>query len=121
MTVIIENKLTVPFVDFKNRYALYRNEILPAVDEVFASGNYILGPYVDELEKSLSQYLDCPYVLGINDGTTALILALKTLNIGPSDEVIVPVNSFVASAGAVVAVGARPVFCYVCDDLNIDV
>lgn len=121
MTVIIENKLTVPFVDFKNRYALYRNEILPAVDEVFASGNYILGPYVEELEKSLSQYLDCPYVLGINDGTTALMLALKVLNIGPGDEVIIPVNSFIASAGAVVAVGATPVFCDVRDDLNIDV
>ncbi|MCX7121810.1 MAG: DegT/DnrJ/EryC1/StrS family aminotransferase [Gammaproteobacteria bacterium] len=120
MSTATEIKLSVPFVDFKQRYALYRNEILPAVDEVFSSGNYILGPYVEELEKSLSQYLDCPYVLGINDGTTALILALKVLNIGPGDEVIVPVNSFIASAGAVVAVGATPVFCDVCDDLNID-
>jgi len=111
---------TVPFVDFKRRYALYRNEILPAVDEVFSSGNYILGPYVDELENSLSKYLDCPYVLGINDGTMALILALKVLNVGAGDEVIIPVNSFVASAGAVVAVGAKPVFCDVCEDLNID-
>ena len=103
MTVSEKTKLTVPFVDFKQRYALYRNEILPAVDEVFSSGNYILGPYVEELEKLLSKYLNCPYVLGINDGTTALILALKVLNVGLGDEVIVPVNSFVASAGAVVA------------------
>ncbi|MDP1574208.1 MAG: DegT/DnrJ/EryC1/StrS family aminotransferase [Coxiellaceae bacterium] len=121
MTTVSETKLTVPFVDFKQRYALYRNEILPAVDEVFSSGNYILGSYVEELEKTLSEYLNCPYVLCINDGTTALILALKVLNIGAGDEVIVPVNSFVASAGSVVAVGAKPVFCDVSDDLNIDV
>lgn len=114
-------KLTVPFVDFKRRYALYRDELLSGIDEVFSSGNYVLGPYVEELESALSTYLKCPYVLGVNDGTMAIILALKALNIGPGDEVIVPVNSFVASAGAVAAVGATPVFCDVADDLNIDV
>lgn len=123
MSITTENpiKMQVPFVDFKRRYALYRKEVLSAVDDVFSSGHYILGPYVEALEKSLSTYLDCPYVLGVNDGTTALILSLKTLNIGINDEVIVPVNSFVASAGAVVAVGATPVFCDVCNDFNIDI
>lgn len=122
MTMTTKNKkLTVPFVDFKRRYALYRDEILQAVDAVFASGNYILGPEVEKLENALSQYLDCPYVLGVNDGTTALMLSLKVLDIGLGDEVIVPVNSFVASAGAVAAVGATPVFCDVSEDLNIDV
>lgn len=121
MSVICEKNIAVPFVDFKARYAHYRNEILQVVDEVFSSGNYILGPAVEKLEGALSQYLHCPYILGVNDGTTALILALKVFNIGPDDEVIVPVNSFVASAGAVVAVGAKPVFCDVTDDLNIDV
>ena len=121
MTLSVANKLTIPFVNFKSRYARYREEILQAVDSVFSSGNYILGQEVDQLEKELSVYLDCPYVLGVNDGTTALILSLKVLNIGVGDEVIVPVNSFVASAGAVAAVGATPVFCDVCEDLNIDV
>ena len=120
---IVENPVTiqVPFVDFKRRYALYRDEILAGVDEVFSSGNYILGLYVEKLEKLLSDYLNCPYVLGVADGTTALILSLKILNIGIDDEVIVPVNSFVASAGAVAAVGATPVFCDVGEDFNIDV
>src|SRR3990167_1356712 len=122
MTITTENKkLTVPFVDFKKRYALYRDEILQAVDGVFASGNYILGPEVEKLENALSHYLDCPYVLGGNDGTTALMLSLKVGDIGPGDEVIVPVNSFVASAGAVAASGATPIFCDVSEDLNIDV
>lgn len=113
-------KVTVPFVDFKHRYALYRNEILSAVDEVFSSGIYILGEAVEQLEKQLSQYLNTPYVLGVANGADALTLAMKVLNIGAGDEVIVPVNSFIASAGAVVASGARPVFCDVTDDLNID-
>lgn len=117
----VETECTVPFVDFKKRYALYRNEILSAVDDVLSSGNYILGPYVETLEKQLSNYLGGPHVLGVNDGTTALMLALKALEIGIGDEVIIPVNSFVASAGAVVAVGATPVFCDVTEDLNIDV
>lgn len=117
---IIE-KQTVPFVDFKRRYALYRNEILSAVDEVFSSGTYILGDPVEQLEKELSQYLNAPYVLGVANGADALMLGLKVLNIGPGDEVIVPVNSFIASAGAVVASGATPIFCDVGDDLNIDV
>ncbi len=121
MSVVIDQEIAVPFVDFKKRYATYRDEILSVVDEVFSSGNYILGPYVEELENSVSRYLNCPYVLGVSDGTNALILALKALEIGVGDEVIVPVNSFVASAGAVVAVGATPVFCDVSDDLNIDV
>lgn len=119
MTTI--EKLSVPFVDFKNRYSLYRDELLSAVDEVFSSGTYILGDPVLQLEKQLSEYLNTPYVLGIANGADALMLGLKVFNIGPGDEVIVPVNSFIASAGAVVAAGAMPVFCDVSDDLNIDV
>ena len=119
MTTI--EKLSVPFVDFKRRYALYRDEILSAVDDVFSSGTYILGEPVEQLEKQLSHYLNAPYVLGVANGADALMLGLKVLNIGPGDEVIVPVNSFIASAGAVVAAGATPIFCDVSNDLNIDV
>ncbi|OGT39868.1 MAG: hypothetical protein A3E81_01735 [Gammaproteobacteria bacterium RIFCSPHIGHO2_12_FULL_36_30] len=121
MSVITENKLTIPFVNFQKRYVLQRDEILKGVDEVFSSGSYILGEYVEKLEKGLSDYLNCPYVLTLANGTDAIILALKVLNIGAGDEVIIPVNSFIASAGAVAAVGATPVFCDVCNDLNIDV
>lgn len=121
MSTTVENQLSVPFVNFQRRYALQRDEILKAVDDVFSSGIYILGNPVDELEKTLSAYLNCPYVLTLANGTDAIILALKVLNIGVGDEVIIPVNSFVASAGAVIAVGATPVFCDVSEDLNIDV
>lgn len=121
MTTEIINKISVPFVDFQSRYARYRTDILQAVDEVFSSGIYILGNYVEILEKELSDYLNCPYVLTLANGTDAIILALKILGIGAGDEVIIPVNSFVASAGAVAAVGATPVFCDVNEDLNINI
>jgi len=114
-------EIEVPFVDFKRRYALQKSEIDAAVQAVFGSGNYILGEYVEEFERKVSQYLGCPYVLAVANGTDAIIMALKAFNIGVGDEVVVPVNSFVASAGAVAAVGAIPVFCDVTEDLNIDV
>lgn len=113
--------MKIPFVDFKRRYALLREEILQGVDEVFSSGNYILGAEVEKFEQAIAQYLHVPYVLGVANGTDTIILSLKYFGIGAGDEVIMPVNTFIATAGAVVAVGAKPVFCDVCLDLNIDV
>ncbi|OGT37206.1 MAG: hypothetical protein A3F11_04425 [Gammaproteobacteria bacterium RIFCSPHIGHO2_12_FULL_37_14] len=121
MIIEVVNKISVPFVDFQSRYARYRTDILQTIDEVLSSGSYILGDYVERCEKALSDYLQCPYVITVANGTDALILSLKVLGVGYGDEVIVPVNSFIASAGAVVAVGATPVFCDVSNDLNIDV
>ncbi len=113
--------IRIPFVDFKRRYALLKAEIDPAVLSVLASGSYILGEYVEAFERLLAEYLDCPYVLTVANGTDALIMALKALKIGAGDAVIVPANSFIASAGSVAAVGATPVFCDVAEDLNADV
>lgn len=111
----------VPFIDLSRQYFAYRDEILKTVDQVLSSGNYILGGVVEEFEKTAADYLGCSYALGVANGTDAIILVLKSFNIGPGDEVIVPVNSFLATAGAVAAVGATPVLCDVKEDLNIDV
>ena len=110
----------ISFVDMKRQYFLLKNEILSTVDEVFSSGSYILGEAVQELEEKVAEYLGCRYVLGVANGTDALILALKALKISYGDEVILPVNSFIATAGAVHAVGAVPVLCDVSENLNID-
>lgn len=110
----------VPFIDLSRQYTLHRAEILRVIDQVLASGNYILGPAVEAFEKQVASYLGCRFVLGVANGTDAIILVLKSFGIGPGDEVLVPVNSFLASAAAVVAVGARPVLCDVSEDLNID-
>lgn len=110
----------VPFIDLTRQYMMHRDEILRAVDEVLSSGVYILGNTVEKFEKQVADYLECKYVLGVANGTDAIILVLKSYDIGPGDEVILPVNSFLATAGAVEAVGATPVLCDVCEDLNID-
>lgn len=121
ISAVTEQNLQIPFVDFKRRFAILADEISHEINHVLASGSYILGQYVEEFEHTVAQFLRCKYVLGVANGTDALILALKVLNIGQGDEVIVPVNSFVATAGAVAAVNAKPVFCDVERDLNIDV
>ena len=97
-------------------------EELAAVRKVFLSGWLGLGADVLEFEKALAGFLGAPQVVCTNTGTTALHLALDALGIGPGDEVLLPSLTFVASAQAVAATGARSVFCDIgTEDLNIDV
>lgn len=113
--------MIVPFVGLKQHYLAYQSEFNEAVQSVLISGEYILGKVVSDFETALAKYLNCRFVITVANGTDAIMLSLKALNIGPGDEVIVPVNSFIATAGAVVSVGARPVFCDITEDFNIDV
>lgn len=112
--------MKVPFVDLPRRYRALKPQILSGMESVLDSGQYILGEVVERFEKKMADYLGCPYVLSVANGTDALMLALKAVGVGEGDEVIVPVNSFIASAGAVVMTGATPVFCDVAEDLNIN-
>ena len=116
-----KTKIAIPFVDLKRQYLSLREKILHEIDRVLSSGNYILGEEVDTLEREIAAYLRCPFVVTVANGTDALILVLKALGVAQGDEVILPVNSFIATAGAVVAVGATPVLCDIAEDLNIDV
>jgi len=118
----IKTKVTqVSFIDLKRQYRQHREEILGLIDNILSSGTYILGDVVENFEKNAAKYLGCKYVLSVANGTDALILIFKSLNIGPGDEVILPTNSFVATAGAVAAVGATPILCDISNDLNLDV
>jgi len=97
-------------------------EELAAVAQVFDSRWLGMGAVTQEFEQRLQEFLGAGYVIAVNTGTAALHLALAALGLGPGDEVIVPSLTFVASAQAVLAVGARPVFCEVREDtLTIDV
>jgi dTDP-4-amino-4,6-dideoxygalactose transaminase len=111
---------TVPFVALDRQYNEMRDEINNSVQRVMERGLYVLGPEVGEFETSLAEICGSPYCLTVANGTDALVIALKVLGIGSGDEVIVPTNSFIASAGAVVQTGAKPVFCDVLEDFNID-
>jgi aminotransferase EvaB len=87
------------------------------VDEIFdewrqliLSTEFTLGPYVEKFEGEFAQFIGAKHVISTNNGTDALILALKACGIGPEDEVISVPTTFYASIGAIVAVGAKPVF-----------
>ena len=92
-----------------------------AVEEVMQSGWLGMGAVTEEFEKALKEFLNADYVTAVNTGTSALHLALDALELKPDDEVIVPSLTFAASPQAILASGAKPVFCEVSPNtLNID-
>ena len=94
--------------------------ILDDLRALVRTGEFTIGPPVLEFERRLGAMIGVKHVIGTNTGTDALILALKALEIGSGDEVITQVNTFYATVGAIVAVGARPVFVDVDDQYAID-
>ena len=103
-------KPAFPFLDLKAQFATIREEVMVAVTRVLESQQFILGPEVNQLEEEIAAKLDARYAIGCASGTDALILALMAAEIGPGDEVITTPFSFIATAGSIVQVGAKPVF-----------
>lgn len=112
--------LAVPYTDFPAQFARGREETLAVLERVFAKGNFILGEEVELFESEFARFCGTRFAVGVGNGTDAIALALKALGVGPGDEVVTAPNSFIASAGAVRQIGARPVFADVGDDLNLD-
>ena len=105
-----EGRLGVPFVDLKAQHKPIQQELDLAIQDVIDSTAFVLGPAVQDFESDFAQYLGVDHAVGTNNGTTALQLALLALGVGRGDEVIVPAQTFIATAEAVVHTGARPVF-----------
>lgn len=101
---------TTAFLDLKAQFAGIRHEVLAAVTEVMESQQFILGPEVEAFERDVAGLTSCKYAIGCASGSDALILALTALEIGRGDEVITTPFTFVASAGSIARVGAKPVF-----------
>ncbi len=99
-----------PFLDLKAQYAQIRDQVSSAVTKVLESQQFIMGPEVGQLEEELKPYVGCKHVFGCASGSDALLLALMALEVGPGDEVIAPAFTFVATAGSISRLGARPVF-----------
>ncbi len=85
-------------------------ELIAAVRSVAATGAFTGGAAVEAFEADYARWCEAPYAVGVSSGTEALVLALRALGVGPGDEVVVPANSFIATAEAVSLVGARPRF-----------
>jgi dTDP-4-amino-4,6-dideoxygalactose transaminase len=100
----------IPLVDLTAQYHSIKKQIDDAVLATLESGHFILGPQVTKFEESIASYLGVHHAVGLASGTDALVIALRAFNIGAGDEVIVPAYTFFATAGTVLAVGARPVF-----------
>lgn len=102
--------MAIPLVDLRAQYGNIGAEIEPVVRDVMADGRFILGPEVHRFEKEFAGFCGAASAVGVASGTDALKLALLALGIGAGDDVIVPVNTFIATALAVSYTGARPVF-----------
>lgn len=100
----------IPLVDLQAQYLSIKDEIDNSINNCISDCNFIKGPAVTDFEVSFSKYLGAEYCVGCGNGTDALELILRALNIGSGDEVIVPALTWIATAEAVNNVGAEPVF-----------
>ena len=103
-------KLLFPFLDLKAEYATMKEEIGTAVEKVLESQQFIMGPEVRQLEAEIAAFVGSRFALGCASGSDALLLALMALGVDSGDEVITPPFTFVATAGSISRLKARPVF-----------
>ncbi|HTA36999.1 MAG TPA: DegT/DnrJ/EryC1/StrS family aminotransferase [Solirubrobacteraceae bacterium] len=101
----------VPLFDTSSALAELRTELRAAVTSVLDSERYILGPEVSAFEQDFAAYCGAAHAVGVANGTEAITIALRAMGVGPGDEVVVPSFTFWASAEAIPATGATPVFC----------
>lgn len=102
--------MKVPLIDLQAQYAPIRDAVRLAVDRVFETQQFVMGPEVAALEAEVAAYCQTKEAIGCASGSDALLLALMALNVGPGDEVITTPFSFFATGSAIARLGARPVF-----------
>jgi dTDP-4-amino-4,6-dideoxygalactose transaminase len=102
--------MEVPFLDIKAQNRSIQDELRPAIDEVVANAEFILGPAVERFEKHFADYIGVPHCVGVNNGTAALHMALLACEVGPGDEVITTPHTWISTSWAISYVGARPVY-----------
>jgi dTDP-4-amino-4,6-dideoxygalactose transaminase len=99
----------VPLVDLKAQHAEIADEVAQGFARVIGDTSFILGPQVREFEEAFARFCEAPHCVGVANGTDAIELTVRALGLGAGDEIIVPANTFIATALGVVRAGARPV------------
>lgn len=102
--------MTVRVWSYLDEYEQERSDLLDAVDTVFRSGQLVMGESVRAFESEFAAYHDVPHCVSVDNGTNALVMALRALGIGPGDEVVTVANTAAPTVLAIDQVGARPVF-----------
>ena len=109
-------ELLFPFLDLKAQFSEIRDEVMAALSRVMESQQFILGPEVEAFEDEVAAKVGARAAIGLASGTDAILLSLLARGIGPGDEVITTPFTFVATAGAVAQLGARPIFVDILPD-----
>ena len=112
--------MQVPLLDLRAQYAPLKPAIMSAIDEICDSQRFILGPKVEAFEQEMAAYCRTAGAVGVSSGSDALIIALMAEGIGKGDEVITSPFTFFATVGAIVRVGATPVFADI-DPVTFDI
>ena len=130
MEVMDERNVTIPkqgaemmkvaYLDLRIKCPDRKKKLLQAVDVVLTHGRIVLGPEVGQLEEKIATSCHTKYAVGVGSGTDALYLALRSLDIGPGDEVITTPLSWIATVNAIVLCGATPVFVDIGENMNIN-
>jgi len=102
--------MSIQFVDLRKQYAPFKEEILSGIEKVLDGMQLFLGENVQQLEKDFAQFCGVAHGIGVSDGTAALHIILRALDIGPGDEVITVSHTFIATGEAIILAGAKPVF-----------
>jgi dTDP-4-amino-4,6-dideoxygalactose transaminase len=112
--------MQVPLVDLKQQYQSIKNEMDSAILKFIATGWFVGGPALANFESNFATSHNARFCVGVNSGTSALHASLWALDVGIGDEVIVPVNTFIATAEAVTLTGAKPIFIDHDESYNLD-
>jgi len=110
MKTTVPEQTVVPLLDLRAQYETIKDEIREAVDSVFESQRFILGPVVTECERRIAEYSGCQHGVGVSSGSDALLMCLMAEGIGPGDDVITTPYTFFATVGCISRLGATPVF-----------
>src|SRR5262252_7295656 len=115
-------EMNVPLLDLRAQFQTIRDEVMAAVERVFESQHFILGPEVEAFERAAAEYCRVKHAIGCGSGSDALLLALQALGVGAGDEVITVAFTFFATASAITRLGAKPVFVDITpDDFYLDI